>query len=80
MNNGYNTHSQQPSWSDPIGPEAAVEEVHSKSHLNESGDDFLSKPFQTLDEPVIETIMRDARSVATKLKIVLLPLDKTVRH
>ena len=79
MDNGYNTssnNSSQPSWSNPNGPDAAVEEIHSK--MEESGDDFLSKPYQTLDEPVMETIMRDARSVADKLKVVLLPLDKTV--
>lgn len=37
---------------------------------------MLLQPFSTLDEPVAETIMRDVRAVATKLKIVMLPLDK----
>ena len=81
--NGYNTtspNSSPPSWSNPNLQDAPVEELHTKPQLNETGDDFLSKPFGTLDEPVMETIMRDARSVATKLKTVLLPLDNTVRH
>eukprot|EP00568_Trieres_chinensis_P007074 CAMPEP_0183308398 /NCGR_PEP_ID=MMETSP0160_2-20130417/21783_1 /TAXON_ID=2839 ORGANISM="Odontella Sinensis, Strain Grunow 1884" /NCGR_SAMPLE_ID=MMETSP0160_2 /ASSEMBLY_ACC=CAM_ASM_000250 /LENGTH=200 /DNA_ID=CAMNT_0025472239 /DNA_START=114 /DNA_END=713 /DNA_ORIENTATION=- len=38
--------------------------------------EFLDRPYSTLDEPVMETIMRDARSVASKLKVVLLPLDR----
>mmetsp|Transcript_23254 Transcript_23254/g.50408 ORF Transcript_23254/g.50408 Transcript_23254/m.50408 type:complete len:247 (+) Transcript_23254:168-908(+) len=37
---------------------------------------FLTKPYSTLDEPVRETIMRDVRSVAGKLRVVLLPLDR----
>ncbi len=31
---------------------------------------------QTLDEPVKETILRDMRQVADKLKIVLMPISK----
>ena len=36
-------------------------------------------PLSTLDEPVRETIMRDVRAVGSKLKVVLLPMDKSVR-
>jgi hypothetical protein len=36
-------------------------------------------PMSTLDEPVRETIMRDVRAVGSKLKVVLLPMDKSVR-
>jgi hypothetical protein len=39
---------------------------------------FLTKPYSTLDEPVRDTIMRDVRSVAAKLRVVLLPLDRNV--
>ena len=35
-------------------------------------------PLSTLDEPVRETIMRDVHSVASKLKVVMLPMDRTV--
>ena len=35
-------------------------------------------PLSTLDEPVMETIMRDVRGVVAKLKIVLAPMDRSV--
>ena len=35
-------------------------------------------PLSTLDEPVMETIMRDVQAVSSKLKVVLLPLDSNV--
>jgi hypothetical protein len=43
-----------------------------------SGMDDLLAPVCTLDEPVMETIMRDVRAVGGKLKAVLLPLDRNV--
>jgi protein YIPF6 len=36
----------------------------------------LFRPYSTLDEPVSETIMRDVRAVASKLRIVLSPLNQ----
>ena len=39
----------------------------------------LFAPLSTLDEPIRETIMRDVRSVASKLKVVLLPMERSVR-
>ena len=42
-------------------------------------EEALFQPYSTLDEPVMETIMRDVRAVASKLKVVMLPLDRTVR-
>lgn len=74
-----------PSWATPssssahgsaqgsAGGGAAVEEQHGQSS---DPSQFLSQPYSTLDEPVRETIMRDVRSVATKLRVVLLPLDR----
>lgn len=41
--------------------------------------DELLPPVSTLDEPVMETIMRDVRAVGVKLKAVLIPLDRNVR-
>jgi protein YIPF6 len=38
----------------------------------------LFAAYSTLDEPVIETIMRDVRAVGAKLRIVLLPMDRTI--
>jgi len=39
----------------------------------------LFAPLSTLDEPIRETIMRDVRSVASKLKVVVLPMERSVR-
>ena len=59
-----------PSWANPDGnpPQATMTGQES---------DFFA-PLSTLDEPVRETIMRDVRSVVTKLKVVMLPLERTV--
>jgi hypothetical protein len=59
------------------------EEIHDVAALKQQdqedySDDFLSRPFSTLDEPVKDTIMRDLTSVWTKLKVVLMPLKRTV--
>ena len=40
--------------------------------------DELLAPVSTLDEPVMETIMRDVRAVGAKLRAVLIPLDRHV--
>ena len=48
----------------------------SVGHEHES--EFFA-PMSTLDEPVRETIMRDVRSVGSKLKVVLLPMERSVR-
>mmetsp|Transcript_13104 Transcript_13104/g.15962 ORF Transcript_13104/g.15962 Transcript_13104/m.15962 type:complete len:273 (+) Transcript_13104:108-926(+) len=87
MNNQTASTTSAPAWANPthtstsstsstgIGSIAQqTEEIHDVNAYNE---DFLTQPFSTLDEPVSETIMRDVRSVAMKLKIVLLPLRKT---
>lgn len=42
-------------------------------------EEALFQPYSTLDEPVLDTIMRDVRAVVSKLKVVMLPLDRTVR-
>jgi len=58
------------------------EEVHDVAALQEqeNSDDFLSRPFSTLDEPIKDTIMRDVTSVWTKLKVVVMPLKRTVSY
>lgn len=62
-----------PAWSNPNGPALDTSKAHSNDMNNDNDDnDFLTKPFSTLDEPVMETIMRDVRSVTAKLKVVLL--------
>jgi hypothetical protein len=70
--------ASQPTWSNPKnGPGSSslqAQEIHDTSN-NDSG--FLTQPYSTLDEPVRETIMRDVRSVSSKLKVVLMPLQKS---
>jgi len=56
-----------PSWANPSPPEPTVEQ-----HEEE-----LFRPYSTLDEPVMETIMRDVRAVGSKLKVVMMPLDRS---
>ena len=47
------------------------------SVANQQESDFFA-PVSTLDEPIRETIMRDVRSVGSKLKVVLLPMERSV--
>jgi hypothetical protein len=52
---------------------------HSAMSGGGAGDvDELLAPVSTLDEPVMETIMRDVRAVGAKLRAVLIPLDRNV--
>lgn len=62
-----------PQWANPQGTQQ-----QSTISLGQQEQEFFA-PLSTLDEPVKETIMRDVRSVASKLKVVLLPMDRTVR-
>mmetsp|Transcript_13472 Transcript_13472/g.14755 ORF Transcript_13472/g.14755 Transcript_13472/m.14755 type:complete len:252 (-) Transcript_13472:477-1232(-) len=67
--------TQGPAWADPTsGADRASTQVIS----DQDAQNVLLQPFSTLDEPVLETIMRDVRAVGNKLKIVMKPLDKTV--
>jgi len=69
-----------PQWADPSmsaqggmgGQMNAAGGMTAGAHEN-----ALFQPYSTLDEPVLETIMRDVRAVASKLKVVMLPLDRT---
>jgi hypothetical protein len=63
--------SQQP------GPQWASPEANQPNAVQSQEEEFFA-PLSTLDEPVMETIMRDVRAVAGKLKVVLLPMDRTV--
>jgi hypothetical protein len=61
------THSQQPQMQTQVVQQQVVQQ-----HEEE-----LFGAYSTLDEPVMETIMRDVHAVASKLKIVLQPLDRS---
>jgi hypothetical protein len=62
-----------PAWANPNGRPSPPIEISDDQAMNE-----LLEPFSTLDEPVVETIMRDVRAVGSKLRIVMLPLDRNM--
>eukprot|EP00581_Thalassiosira_minuscula_P000868 CAMPEP_0183743944 /NCGR_PEP_ID=MMETSP0737-20130205/65478_1 /TAXON_ID=385413 /ORGANISM="Thalassiosira miniscula, Strain CCMP1093" /LENGTH=151 /DNA_ID=CAMNT_0025979577 /DNA_START=66 /DNA_END=518 /DNA_ORIENTATION=- len=70
-----------PSWTNTSSNSnrpAPIEDIGTgaTSSSSSTGMDELLAPVCTLDEPVMETIMRDVRAVGAKLKAVLLPLDR----
>jgi len=62
-----------PAWANPAAAAPAPEAVVS---VQQHEQELFSK-FSTLDEPVSETILRDVRAVAEKLKVVMMPLDRS---
>lgn len=79
------TAAPPPSWATPqpqqqqqaVVQTMAAPPVPSPTHLNNgSATNELMQPYSTLDEPVMETIMRDVRAVGAKLRVVMLPLDR----
>jgi hypothetical protein len=66
-----------PQWANPDGTQQQQLQPGSNVTVEQHEQEFFA-PLSTLDEPVKETIMRDVRSVASKLKVVLLPMDRTV--
>lgn len=65
-----------PQWANPNPtPNMGSPAVNASQHEAE----FFA-PLSTLDEPVRETIMRDVRAVAEKLKVVMLPIDRTLPY
>jgi protein YIPF6 len=78
-----------PAWANPNQPAAAAHPAgggigggaaSSQGGGPPSAEDHeseLFRPYSTLDEPVSETIMRDVRAVASKLRIVLSPLNQS---
>jgi len=74
-----------PQWANPNGvpiQQHQQQTAHTASAIggsmaNQHESEFFA-PVSTLDEPVRETIMRDVRSVASKLKVVLLPMERSV--
>lgn len=65
-----NNNSAGPVWANPNTPTP-------QSTSQDIGNDILLEPYSTLEEPVLETIMRDVRAVYAKLKVVMLPLDRS---
>lgn len=69
-----------PTWTNTTASNrpAPIEDHHGATASTSSshGMDELLSPVSTLDEPVMETVMRDVRSVGAKLKAVMIPLDR----
>eukprot|EP00980_Cylindrotheca_fusiformis_P026157 scaffold15472_cov117-Cylindrotheca_fusiformis.AAC.21 len=60
------------------GPQWANPEPNRSDAIMQEEEFFA--PLSTLDEPVMETIMRDVHAVASKLKIVMLPMERNVPY
>lgn len=69
---------QQPQWADASTPSGMSGQMNTGNTNASDHENALFQPYSTLDEPVKETILRDVRAVVAKLKIVMLPLDRTV--
>jgi len=52
------------------------QQYHLPTSVEQHEQELFSK-YSTLDEPVSETILRDVRAVADKLKVVMMPLDRS---
>jgi hypothetical protein len=84
--------SRAPSWANPSSSKSNKRSIPIEDHVGSSsssdcddangggggGDPVAVAVVSTLDEPIYETIMRDLRAVATKLRAVLMPLDRSV--
>jgi len=71
----------QPQWADASAPQGGMSgQMSSTGGTGDANahENALFQPYSTLDEPVRETILRDVRAVVAKLKVVMLPLDRTV--
>jgi hypothetical protein len=64
--------SSGPAWANP-NPSV----VETTEMMHDPVENELLAPYSTLDEPVMETIMRDVRAVGQKLSVVMLPLDRS---
>eukprot|EP00934_Nitzschia_sp_Nitz4_P006517 Nitzschia sp. Nitz4//scaffold23_size168460//91088//92117//NITZ4_002223-RA/size168460-augustus-gene-0.308-mRNA-1//-1//CDS//3329543647//6507//frame0 len=75
------TKMNNPQWANPdmgTSNNSMNNNMNNNMNTQQMENEFFA-PLSTLDEPVRETIMRDVHAVATKLKVVLLPMDRTVR-
>jgi protein YIPF6 len=75
-----------PAWSNPAAsasPSSSGVSQHPQVHPSQidasQHEQELFAKYSTLNEPVIETIMRDVRAVAQKLHIVLQPIEHSSR-
>jgi len=77
-----------PQWANPTGAPMQQTTTTTTPNINSTiGASAASQheseffaPVSTLDEPIRETIMRDVRSVGSKLKVVLLPMERSLPY
>ena len=71
-----------PHWANPNGSQQQFQQQQQQQFqptTSQQHEEEFFAPLSTLDEPVIDTVMRDVRSVGSKLKVVLLPMERSVR-
>jgi len=76
-----------PQWANPTGApmqqttttQNNINSTIGASAASHHENEFFA-PVSTLDEPIRETIMRDVRSVGSKLKVVLLPMERSLPY
>ena len=81
MMDGIQDQQQHQPWANPNSTSSSLQSQemhHQQDEATTNDESFLTQPYSTLDEPIRETIMRDVRSVVSKIKVVLLPLKKSV--
>jgi len=71
-----------PQWANPNvsqQQQQQQQQTQTTTTTTQQHEEEFFAPLSTLDEPVMDTIMRDVRSVGSKLKVVLLPMERSVR-
>jgi len=70
-----------PQWANPnvSQQQQQQQQTQTQATTTQQHEEEFFAPLSTLDEPVMDTIMRDVRSVGSKLKVVLLPMERSVR-
>mmetsp|Transcript_4774 Transcript_4774/g.12129 ORF Transcript_4774/g.12129 Transcript_4774/m.12129 type:complete len:253 (+) Transcript_4774:130-888(+) len=70
-----------PTWANPglNTQQSSMSTASGGNNAAQMENEFFA-PLSTLDEPVRETIMRDVRAVGSKLKVVLLPMDRSIPY
>jgi protein YIPF6 len=65
-----------PAWADPSNRVQQQQQPKGPAMMSASEhEQQLFSKYSTLDEPVLDTILRDVRAVGDKLRVVLMPLD-----
>jgi len=71
-----------PQWANPnvSQQQQQQQQTQTQATTTQQHEEEFFAPLSTLDEPVMDTIMRDVRSVGSKLKVVLLPMERSLPY